>query len=233
MVGNASANACIDAFLRIKYPGADEGKSDVRNGVSFTIAACTSLHDAGLSIQLDATHAVDGMFLSAAKNGNSSAGATHQLSSGNISSLAVAKYTSSGNSFALTVKNAQKKKRHDSEKISSVQVDSLSVGDKESKQSSEHHDDTPNKEDDMDIGPYYDIKPMVEVPYTTEYNVFAIETQHTEQSKNMNDTSLMEKVDSNTTPDSSDMCNNEIEADQYADDHEDERVMLVNLVANL
>nr|GEX54555.1 UBN2 domain-containing protein [Tanacetum cinerariifolium] len=36
-------------------------------------------------------------------SGNSSAGATHQLSSGNISSLAVAKYTSSGNSFALTV----------------------------------------------------------------------------------------------------------------------------------
>nr|GFB95126.1 lupus la protein [Tanacetum cinerariifolium] len=44
------------------------------------------------------------------------------------------------------VKNAQKKKRHDSDKISSVQADSLSVGDKESKQSSEHHDDTPNEE---------------------------------------------------------------------------------------
>nr|GEZ32444.1 hypothetical protein [Tanacetum cinerariifolium] len=34
---------------------------------------------------------------------NSLAGATHQLSSGNISSLAVAKYTSSGNYFALPV----------------------------------------------------------------------------------------------------------------------------------
>ncbi|GKB62398.1 hypothetical protein Tco_0918584, partial [Tanacetum coccineum] len=45
-----------------------------------------------------------------------------------------------------TVKNAQKKKRHDSEKISSMQADSLSLGDKESKQSSEHHDDTPNEE---------------------------------------------------------------------------------------
>ncbi|GKC93487.1 hypothetical protein Tco_1158929 [Tanacetum coccineum] len=44
------------------------------------------------------------------------------------------------------VKNAQKKKRHDSEKISSMQADSLSLGDKESKQSSEHHDDTPNEE---------------------------------------------------------------------------------------
>nr|GEY74998.1 hypothetical protein [Tanacetum cinerariifolium] len=34
---------------------------------------------------------------------NSSAGATHQLSSGNTSSLAVGKCTSSENSFALTV----------------------------------------------------------------------------------------------------------------------------------
>nr|GEV85786.1 reverse transcriptase domain-containing protein [Tanacetum cinerariifolium] len=44
------------------------------------------------------------------------------------------------------VKNAQKKKRHDSDKISSVHADSLSVRDKESKQSSEHHDDTLNEE---------------------------------------------------------------------------------------
>ncbi|GJY02682.1 hypothetical protein Tco_0360834 [Tanacetum coccineum] len=45
------------------------------------------------------------------------------------------------------------------------------------------------------------------------------------------DTELM--VDSNTTPDSSDMCNNEFKDDQYADDHEDERVVLSNLIANL
>nr|GEZ54192.1 nuclear transcription factor Y subunit A-1 [Tanacetum cinerariifolium] len=44
------------------------------------------------------------------------------------------------------VKHAQKKKGHDSEKISSIQVDSLSLGDKESKQSTEHHDDTLNEE---------------------------------------------------------------------------------------
>ncbi|GJS93894.1 hypothetical protein Tco_0800862 [Tanacetum coccineum] len=67
---------------------------------------------------------------------------------------------------------------------------------------------------DTDIKPSYDTEPMAEVPYTAEYNVFAVETQHTEQPKNMNDTSLMEKVDSNTTPDSSDMCNNEFEDDQ-------------------
>ncbi|GJV52445.1 hypothetical protein Tco_1448186, partial [Tanacetum coccineum] len=74
---------------------------------------------------------------------------------------------------------------------------------------------------------------MVEVPYTAKYNAFAVESQHSEQPKNMNDTYLMEKVDSNTTPDSSDMCNNEFKDDQNADDHEDERVVLADLIANL
>ncbi|GJU05504.1 hypothetical protein Tco_1121934 [Tanacetum coccineum] len=74
---------------------------------------------------------------------------------------------------------------------------------------------------------------MAEVPYTAKFNVFAIATKHTEQPENMNDTSLMEKVDSNTTPDSLDMCNNEFKDDQYADDHEDERVVLANIIANL
>ncbi|GJV09056.1 hypothetical protein Tco_1346712 [Tanacetum coccineum] len=76
-------------------------------------------------------------------------------------------------------------------------------------------------------------KPMAEIPYTTEYNVFAVETQHTKQPEFRIYTSLMEKVDSNTTPNSSNMCNNEFEDDQNADDHEDERVMLANLIANL
>nr|GEU42369.1 hypothetical protein [Tanacetum cinerariifolium] len=47
------------------------------------------------------------------------------------------------------------------------------------------------------------------------------------------DTSLMEKVDNNTIPNSSDMCNNEFKDDHNADDHEDERVVLANLIANL
>ncbi|GKD79721.1 hypothetical protein Tco_1342342 [Tanacetum coccineum] len=49
----------------------------------------------------------------------------------------------------------------------------------------------------------------------------------------MNDTFLMEKVDSNTTPNSSYQCNNEFKDDQNADDHEDERVLLANLITNL
>ncbi|GJW57905.1 hypothetical protein Tco_0104636 [Tanacetum coccineum] len=87
--------------------------------------------------------------------------------------------------------------------------------------------------DDTDIRPSYDIEPMVEVKYTAEYNVFAVETQHPEQPKNMNDRSLMEKVDNNTTPDSSDMCNNEFKDDQNADNHESAHVMLADLIANL
>ncbi|GJU32824.1 ribonuclease H-like domain-containing protein [Tanacetum coccineum] len=74
---------------------------------------------------------------------------------------------------------------------------------------------------------------MVEVPYTAEYNVFAIESQHSKQPENMNDTSLMKKIDSNTTPNSSDMCNNVFKNDQNADDHEDERVVLADLIENL
>ncbi|GJU08222.1 hypothetical protein Tco_1124652 [Tanacetum coccineum] len=87
--------------------------------------------------------------------------------------------------------------------------------------------------DNTDIRPSYDTEPMAEVPYTAEYNVFPIETQNSKQPENINDTSLMEKVDSNTTPDSSDMCNNEFKDDQKIDDHEDERVVLANLIANL
>ncbi|GKD36361.1 hypothetical protein Tco_1251870 [Tanacetum coccineum] len=122
--------------------------------------------------------------------------------------------------------NAQFQKTSKKESSSSGKVSSLS------------RNETNNIENDINVDdtyitPSYDTKPMAEVPYTAEYNIFAVETQHTDQPKNMNDTSLMEKVDSNTTPDSSDICNNAIEADQYDDDHEDERVVLANLITNL
>nr|GEU68200.1 la-related protein 6A [Tanacetum cinerariifolium] len=51
------------------------------------------------------------------------------------------------------VKNAQRKKGHDSEKRSSVHADSL--GDKESKQSSEHHDAMPNEEHELHTGEHH------------------------------------------------------------------------------
>ncbi|GKA14040.1 hypothetical protein Tco_0693686 [Tanacetum coccineum] len=122
------------------------------------------------------------------------------------------------------------------------------VSDKGNDQNLEHHSNTSGDEssrsrnecndkstsgDDTDIRPSYDTKQMLEVPYTAKYNVFDVETQHSEQPENMNSTSLMEKVDSNTTPNSSDMCNNEFKDDQNADDNEDERVVLANLISNL
>ncbi|GJZ27281.1 hypothetical protein Tco_0571534 [Tanacetum coccineum] len=51
--------------------------------------------------------------------------------------------------------------------------------------------------------------------------------------KNSYDIEPMAEVDSNTTQDSSDMCNNEFKDDQNADNHESERVVLAALIANL
>nr|GEZ49570.1 hypothetical protein [Tanacetum cinerariifolium]GEZ89356.1 hypothetical protein [Tanacetum cinerariifolium] len=67
--------------------------------------------------------------------------------------------------------------------------------------------------DDADIRPSYDTEPMVEVPYAAEYNVFTVDTQHYEQPKCIINTCVVEKVDNNVIPDSSNMCDNEIHAD--------------------
>nr|GEU97127.1 hypothetical protein [Tanacetum cinerariifolium] len=87
--------------------------------------------------------------------------------------------------------------------------------------------------DDTDIRPSYDMKPMVEVPYTTEYNVFANERQHSEQLESISNTCVVENVDNNVIPDSPDMCDNDIQTDQNDVECDDERVMLANLIANL
>nr|GEV60286.1 retrovirus-related Pol polyprotein from transposon TNT 1-94 [Tanacetum cinerariifolium] len=63
----------------------------------------------------------------------------------------------------------------------------------ESSRSKNECNDKFTSRDDTDIIPSYDTEPMVKVLYTAEYNVFVVETQHYEQTKNMNDTSLMEK----------------------------------------
>nr|GFC89902.1 hypothetical protein [Tanacetum cinerariifolium] len=69
-----------------------------------------------------------------------------------------------------------------------------------------------------------------EVPYNAEYNVFAVDTQHSEQSECIINTCVVEKVDSNVIPDLPDMCDNDIQTDQNA---EDERAVLTNLITNL
>ncbi|GKE45539.1 hypothetical protein Tco_1472823, partial [Tanacetum coccineum] len=58
---------------------------------------------------------------------------------------------------------------------------------------------------DVDIKPVNDQVPFAEVQLTTQHNVIANEQQHTEQSEPIYDTYLLKKVDSNTTPDSTNM----------------------------
>ncbi|GJR31195.1 retrovirus-related pol polyprotein from transposon TNT 1-94 [Tanacetum coccineum] len=73
-------------------------------------------------------------------------------------------------------------------------------------------------------------KPLEQVQNDVEYNVFANVRQHSEQPESASNTCLVEKDDSNVTPDSSDMCDNDIQTDQNA---KDERVALANLMENL
>ncbi|GKE47035.1 hypothetical protein Tco_1478293, partial [Tanacetum coccineum] len=84
--------------------------------------------------------------------------------------------------------------------------------------------------DDTDIRHSFDTEPMVEVPYNAEYNVFAVDTQHSEQPEYSINTCVVENVDSNVIPDSPDMCDNDIQTDQNA---EDGHAALANLIANL
>ncbi|GKC66563.1 hypothetical protein Tco_1099161, partial [Tanacetum coccineum] len=78
-----------------------------------------------------------------------------------------------------------------------------------------------------------DTEPLEKVQYEAEYNVFTNERQHSEQPEFINNTCVVEKVDSNVIPDSPVMCDNDIQTDQNAKKCDDERVVLANLIANL
>ncbi|GJZ81860.1 hypothetical protein Tco_0646854 [Tanacetum coccineum] len=104
-------------------------------------------------------------------------------------------------------------------------------GDESSRSTNECNDKSTSR-DDTDIRPSYDTEPMVEVPYTAEYNVFAVDTQHSEQPESISHTCVVEKGDSNVIPDSPDMCNNDIQNEQNVVECDDERVALANLIAN-
>ncbi|GKD59392.1 hypothetical protein Tco_1296901 [Tanacetum coccineum] len=69
--------------------------------------------------------------------------------------------------------------------------------------------------------------------YEQEYNVFANEIQHSEQSESISNTCVVEIGDSNVILDSPDMCDNDIQNDQNVVECDDERVALANLIANL
>ncbi|GJT50048.1 hypothetical protein Tco_0976205 [Tanacetum coccineum] len=56
---------------------------------------------------------------------------------------------------------------------------------------------------------------------------------HSEQPVSINNTCVVVKVDSNVIPNSSYMCDNENQADQNAEECDDERTVLANLIANL
>nr|GEV40143.1 retrovirus-related Pol polyprotein from transposon TNT 1-94 [Tanacetum cinerariifolium] len=71
---------------------------------------------------------------------------------------------------------------------------------------------------------------LEQVQYNDEYNVFANVNQHCEQSESTSNTCLVEKDDSDVTPDSPNMCEHDIQTDQNV---EDERAALANLIANL
>nr|GEV47171.1 hypothetical protein [Tanacetum cinerariifolium] len=77
----------------------------------------------------------------------------------------------------------------------------------------------------------FDAEPLSKVQYNADYNVFANERQHSEQS--INDTYVVEKDDSNVIPDSLSMCDNDNQADQNTEECDDERAVLANLIANL
>ncbi|GKF76065.1 hypothetical protein Tco_0225509, partial [Tanacetum coccineum] len=66
-----------------------------------------------------------------------------------------------------------------------------------------------------------------------ENNVFANERRYSEQPESINDTYVLEKDDSNVTPDSLNICNNDNQVDQNATECDDGRAALAILIANL
>nr|GEX12987.1 putative reverse transcriptase domain-containing protein [Tanacetum cinerariifolium] len=78
-----------------------------------------------------------------------------------------------------------------------------------------------------------DTEPLEQVQYDAAYNVFANERQHSEQPESINNTYVVEKVDSNAIAYSPDMCDNDIQTDQNVVKCDDERVALANLIGNL
>nr|GEY51544.1 reverse transcriptase domain-containing protein [Tanacetum cinerariifolium] len=67
-------------------------------------------------------------------------------------------------------------------------------------------------------GPIFDSEPLQKVSNNDNYNVFAIESEHPEQSKSINDTYLIEQVEHNVIIDSLDMSYDREQVDQDDDD---------------
>nr|GEZ06496.1 hypothetical protein [Tanacetum cinerariifolium] len=87
------------------------------------------------------------------------------------------------------------------------------------------------KQAEKDLGT--DSEPVEQVQNNAGYNVFANRLQYSEQSESVSNTCLVETDDSNVTPDSPYMCEDDIQNEQNDIESDDERVALANLIANL
>nr|GEV21556.1 hypothetical protein [Tanacetum cinerariifolium] len=89
--------------------------------------------------------------------------------------------------------------------------------------------------DAADSGPIFDTEPVQKVPNNDNYNVFAIESEHPEQSKSVNDTYLIEQDEHNVIIDSLDMSYDREQIDQHDDDYDlaNERELLASLIKKL
>nr|GEU55043.1 hypothetical protein [Tanacetum cinerariifolium] len=89
--------------------------------------------------------------------------------------------------------------------------------------------------DAVDSEPIFDTKPVQKVPYNDNYNVFAIKSEHYEQSKSAHDTYLIEQDEHNVIIDSFDMSYDKEKIDQNDDDDDlaNERELLASLIEKL
>nr|GEV60580.1 hypothetical protein [Tanacetum cinerariifolium] len=83
-------------------------------------------------------------------------------------------------------------------------------------------------------GPIFDSEPLQKVPNNDNYNVFAIKSEHPEQSKSVNDTYLIEQDEHNVIVDSFDISYDREHVDQDDDDDlANERDLLASLIEKL
>nr|GEW18196.1 hypothetical protein [Tanacetum cinerariifolium] len=92
---------------------------------------------------------------------------------------------------------------------------------------------TPDAADNF--GPIFDTEPLQKVPNNNNYNVFAIESEHPEQSTSVNDTYLIEQDEHNVIIDSLDTSYDREQIDQNDDDDDlaNERDLLAPLIEKL
>nr|GEZ98199.1 hypothetical protein [Tanacetum cinerariifolium] len=92
---------------------------------------------------------------------------------------------------------------------------------------------TPNVADDS--GPIFDTELVQKVQNNENYNVFAIESEHLEQSKSVHDTYPIEQDEHNVINDSLDMSYDRDQIDQNDDDNDlaNERELIASLIKKL